>query len=113
MNKYGIIVAAFIVLLTASGLFSRDVLIDRGFRDDNTFFVVCKGYPNAALKNETERYESAKEAALTNAQVLSQEFLDVSVDVIRNGIVEDYQSANDYVVITYVIQLEGVISGRR
>jgi hypothetical protein len=113
MKKIFLIVMIQALAIPVLGLSMRDVLIDKGFRDDNTFFIICKGYPDLTLKNETQRAESAKEAALINAEMIARELFDDSVDVVRNGLIEDYTTRGDYTVITYVVQQEQLIERQK
>ncbi len=80
----------------------KDVIVNKYFKDDNTFIIECKGYPNEGLEGKA-RVESAKEAALINAQMCSRDLFDASVDVFRNGEIKKYDIQGDYVVIQYVI----------
>ena len=81
----------------------NDVIIKKWFKNNNTFVIVCKGYPKAGLK-EPAKTESAKEAALINAQFFAKDLFTESVDVIKNGNVDKYQIKNEYVIIYYEIK---------
>lgn len=85
----------------------RDVLIKKYFVDDNTYVIICKGYPKAGLGGK-EAMGTAKEAALINAQMLAKEMFNDRVDVITNGSAEKYVDAKGYAVIYYVIKFRGL-----
>ena len=85
----------------------NDFIIKKWFKNNNTFIIVCKGYPKAGL-TEPAKTETAKEAALINAQFLAKEMFTDSVDVIKNGNIEKYKIENDYVIIYYAITKKGL-----
>lgn len=85
----------------------RDVLVKKYFRDDNTFVIICKGYPKEGLEGKMAA-STAKEAALLNAQILAKETFKDSVNVFKRGGVENYEIQDDYVIITYVIKQNGL-----
>jgi hypothetical protein len=91
----------------------RNVIIDKGFRDQNTYFIVCKGFPKAGLDNVVQRKGTAREAALINAQFYAREIFDDSVDVFRNGSVEQTEYFDDYAVVHYVIEQVGLSDRQR
>jgi hypothetical protein len=79
------------------------VLIKRYFDDDNTYVIVCKGFPKEGL-DPAESRGTAREAALLNAQVIAKQAFKDSVDVIKNGRVEKYTDYPGYSVLYYVIK---------
>lgn len=85
----------------------KEVVINKTFRDDSTFVIECRGWPNERLKGRA-RIESAKEAALMNAQFTSRDLFDKSVDVVKLGTIENYTIEEDTAVIHYVIKKEGL-----
>jgi hypothetical protein len=80
----------------------KEVIVKKYFEDDNTFIIECKGFPKDGLEGKA-RIESAKEAALINAQICSRDLFNESVDVIRNGEIHKYDIEDDYVVIHYAV----------
>ena len=80
----------------------KEIVINKYFKDNNTFVIECKGFPKEGLDGKA-RVESAKEAALINAQICSRDLFDKSVDVIRNGEIHKYTIEDDYVIIQYMI----------
>lgn len=97
-----------ITMLGAHAREWREVIIDKGFRNPNTYFIVCKGFPKEGLDSEVQRRGTAREAALINAQFFAKEIFDDSVDVIRNGSVEQTEYFTDYAVVHYVIEQIGL-----
>ncbi|MBP7582946.1 MAG: hypothetical protein KBA61_02855 [Spirochaetes bacterium] len=85
-----------------------DVIIGKGFRNPNTYFIVCKGFPREGLENEIQRRGTAREAALINAQFFAREIFDDSVDVVRNGNAEKTEYFPGYAVVHYVIEQPGL-----
>lgn len=85
----------------------KDVVVKTYFKDKNTFIIECKGFPKEGLEGKA-RVESAKEAALINAQLCSRDLFDESVDVIRNGEIHKYTVEDDYVIIEYAIIKKGL-----
>jgi hypothetical protein len=85
----------------------RDVLVKKYFRDDNTFIIICKGYPKEGLEGKMA-VSTAKEAALLNAQIIAKETFKDSVNIFKKGNVENYDVQLDYVIITYVIKQNGL-----
>ncbi|MDY6935636.1 MAG: hypothetical protein SVZ03_15615 [Spirochaetota bacterium] len=105
------IIIFILVLLFTSGSCEqnkeRDVLIKKWFKDSNTYIIVCKGYPKSGSSG-LARIETAKEAALINAQYLAKGIFKETLDVITNGTIEDYKIYDDYVVINYIITKKGL-----
>ena len=83
------------------------VIEKKWFRDDNTFVIICRGWPNESLTDKA-KVESAKEAALMNAQFSARDLFDKAVDVVKNGTVENYNVYDDYVTVEYSITLKGL-----
>lgn len=80
-----------------------DVLVKKYLKDDSTYVIVCKGYPKPDTTG-IQATETAKEAALLNAQYIARGIFSEEVDVIKNGIVDGFSINADYVVITYSIR---------
>ena len=97
----------FVVIGNRPRFHSRRSLIKTWFTDNDTYIIVCKGYPK---KDTTgiSRIETAKEAALINAQFIAKNTFNDSVDVIKNGIIEKYDIQNEYVVIYYKVKYKGL-----
>ena len=91
---------------------SSPSLISKGFIDDNSFRVVCRGFPEEGLTG-VERTESAKRAALLSAYAFIQaEFIDkVAPD--RDGKVEKFEVGNDAAIVYYVVSKRGLKKLRR
>ena len=83
------------------------VLIDARFRDDSTFVIVCRGYPREGLSG-IQAEATAREAALLNAQMIARDTFADSVDVVRGGAVEKYESGENFAVIHYSITSPGL-----
>jgi hypothetical protein len=80
-----------------------DVLVKKYLKDNSTYVIICKGYPKPDTTG-IQATETAKEAALLNAQYIARGIFSEEVDVIKDGIVDDYSINPDYVVITYSIR---------
>lgn len=83
------------------------ILVKKYFRNKHTFVIVCRGYPKEDLTGEA-RIESAKEAALINAQFITRALFDDSVDVFRYGTIEKYRVYSNYAVVYYVIEMRNL-----
>jgi len=64
---------------------------------------MCKGYPKPDTTG-IQATETAKEAALLNAQYIARGIFAEEVDVIKDGIIDGFSINPDYVVITYSIR---------
>jgi hypothetical protein len=84
-----------------------NILIKSAFLDDTTYMIVCKGYPREGLEG-VQAMETAKEAALLNAQMIAKDIFADSVDVVRQGIADRYDTADGYAVVTYIIKGPGL-----
>ena len=102
-----LLIILIIIFYSPSCQGKRDVLVNKWFKDSNTFIIVCKGYPKEGVSG-TAKIETAKEAALINAQFIAQNTFNSSVDVIRNGIIDKYEIHKEYVVIYYIIKQKGL-----
>ncbi|MCU0845930.1 MAG: hypothetical protein MUC76_13505 [Spirochaetes bacterium] len=101
--------AVVAIVLMFSGCWPRkandrqSILIKNHFIDDTSYMIVCKGYPREGLEG-VQAMETAKEAALMNAQMVAKDFFIDSVDVVRQGTVDRYDTADGYAVVTYIIK---------
>lgn len=84
-----------------------NILIKGAFIDDTSYMIVCKGYPREGLEG-VQAMETAKEAALLNAQMIAKDIFSDSVDVVRQGIADRYDTADGYAVVTYIIKGPGL-----
>lgn len=85
----------------------RETLISKGFVDDNTWKVVCRGYPLEDLKG-IQRSESSKRAALLGAYYYIQETFNESVAPDRDGKTEKIEIMEDHAVLYYVVRKKGL-----
>lgn len=86
---------------------SQPVLVSRNFIDDNTFRIVCRGYPTQGLTG-VPRVESAKYSALQNAYYfIKLDFID-AVAPDRGVLEEKYEVPGDYAIIYYTIKKRGL-----
>ena len=108
MNKTLAVIA---VVLMFAGCGQRkagdrgSILIKSAFIDDTSYMIVCKGYPREGLEG-VQAMETAKEAALINAQMIAREIFIDSVDVVRQGTVDRYDAAADHAIVNYIIKGE-------
>lgn len=79
------------------------ILIKNYFIDDTSYVIVCKGYPREGLEG-VQAMETAKEAALINAQMIARDIFTDSVDVVRQGTADRYDTGDGYAVVTYIIK---------
>ena len=110
------LIPVFIVLSLVSWFWDSDekkntgketVVEKQWFKNDNTFIIICRGWPNGNLTGKA-RIDSAKEAALINAQFTLRDLFDKSIDVVRNGDVVQYKVYDDYVTIEYSLTRAGL-----
>src|SRR5271157_3988710 len=80
----------------------EDVLIRKGFVDDNSYRIVCRGYPQQGLEG-IQKTESSKRGALLNAYYFVQTLFDDSVAPDRDGKAEKFEVMNDFAVVYYLI----------
>ena len=93
--------------LPVSGPTSQQVLVTKGFIDDNTYRIVCRGFPEKGLTG-VAKTESSRQAARLNAYVFIQsEFVD-AVAPGRYGTVEKYDFTDEYAVIHFVLRKKGL-----
>ncbi len=85
----------------------EDVLIRKGFVDDNSYRIVCRGYPQQGLEG-TQKAESAKRGALLNAYYFVKIVFDDSVAPDRDGRAEKFEILEDYAVVYYLIAKKGL-----
>jgi hypothetical protein len=85
----------------------EDVLISRGFIDNNTYRIVCRGYPQGGLDG-IQKIESSKRGALLNAYYFVQNIFDDSVAPDKDGRVEKFEVMSDYAIVHYVISKMGL-----
>ncbi len=82
---------------------SKDIVIEKKwFKNDSTFVIICRGWPKEGLTGKA-KLDSAKEAALINAQFSARDLFDKSVDVVKNGNIVKYNVYDDYVTVEYSI----------
>jgi hypothetical protein len=89
------------------GPMSREVLISKNFIDDNSFRIVCRGFPEPGLTGIKER-ESARQAARLNAYYFIKSMFTDAVAPDRDGREEEMTDASDHAVIYYVISRKGL-----
>ncbi len=84
----------------------RTTLVKKYFKNDDTFIIVAKGYPREGVDNQVQQLETAKEAALLNAQIIARESFDDTVDVVKKGSVDSYEVFDDYATVTYIVTMD-------
>lgn len=75
-------------------------LISEEFVSEDTYEVVCRGFPKQGLDGY-QKTESAKRAALLNAYYFIQERFDDTVQPDKDGTVVRYDIQDDFVIIQY------------
>jgi hypothetical protein len=91
----------------------RTTLVKKYFKNDDTFIIVAKGYPRETVDNQIQALETAKEAALLNAQIIAKESFDDTVDVVKKGSVDSYEVFDDYATVTYSVTMNGLNKRQR
>ncbi len=109
MNKvlFALLMVSFISCFPKEGKDIKDIIENKYFKNDNTYVIECKGFPKEDITGRA-RVETAKEAALMNAQFCARDIFDDSVDVVKNGTIGKYDYHDDYVVIHYIIKYNGL-----
>ena len=100
---------AFMCAQKKRGVDRSAVLVKKEFINGNTYVIVCKGFPRVGLEG-LQAVETAKEAALLNAQIIARETFNDSIDVVKGGSVEGYEVNEREVCaqIRYVIKAPGL-----
>lgn len=80
----------------------QEVLLSRGFVDDNTYRVVCRGYPPEGLSG-IQQAESSKRAALLSAYYFIGQVFNENVAPDRDGRIEKIEYMSDHAVLHYVV----------
>lgn len=81
----------------------QNIVLRKGFQGSNKYLIVCKGFPKEGTEG-LQRRETAKEAALFNAQMIARDIFNDTVDPIRNGIAKKFVVYDDYAVVYYEIE---------
>jgi hypothetical protein len=90
----------------------KDAVISRGFVDDQTYRIVCKGYPMHGLQG-LERIESSKRAALLHAYYVARSFFNTTVAPDRDGMAERFEITEDHAVVYYIIKKKNLRRRRK
>jgi hypothetical protein len=113
MNRLVILAAVFSIavamLSCGGGAGTKErgsALVKKYFKNDDTFIIVAKGFPREGVDNQVQALETAKEAALLNAQIIAKEAFDDTVDVVKKGSVESYEVFDDYATVTYIVSMD-------
>ena len=81
----------------------KDIVLKKWFVDDHVFMIACKGYPKVGTSGMS-RLNTAKAAALLNAQYMLKEVFDDSIDTVKGGFIEKYEIGDDYVIVYYRLE---------
>jgi len=90
---------------TAAGV--KGSLIKKYFKDNDTYVIICKGYPKEEALGMESR-GTARSAALINAQMLGKEVFGKRFDVVTGGSPEKYIDFEGFAVVYYVIRAPGL-----
>ena len=88
-------------------LTEEDVLVKAEFTDDNTYRIVCKGYPMEGLSGVSAE-KSSMEAAQMNAFYFIKKNFGNAVDPGINGDVEHYEMRDTYAIVHFVVKKKGL-----
>ncbi|MBN2039762.1 MAG: hypothetical protein JW864_06955 [Spirochaetes bacterium] len=97
-----ILLALMLTLFSCEEKNRNEYTVEKRFHDNDTYEIICKGLPKDSLTGKA-RIESAKEAALINAQFIAKDIFEEPVDVVKNGTIKKYDINADSVIIYYVI----------
>ncbi len=86
---------------------SKEVLVSQGFVDDNSYRIICRGFPLEGLEG-LQRAESSKRAALLSAYYFIGQVFNESVAPDRDGKTEKIEYAADHAVLHYMIRKKGL-----
>lgn len=108
MNKLFSIIIAVIITGTFFSCSSGDEmnvqstpsLISEEFTSDDTYEIICRGFPKQGLTG-VQKEESAKRAALLNAYYFVQARFDNTVKPDTDGIVVRYEVQDEFVIVYY------------
>lgn len=87
----------------------REFLVSKGFVDDTTYRVVCRGYPQEGLSG-IQKTESSKRAALLGAYYIIQQEFNEGVAPDKDGKTEKIEIMDDHIVLYYVVHKKGLRS---
>jgi hypothetical protein len=115
MNIKPLLIALFFAMAIVAGCDQggvksgapRESLISKGFIDDNTWKIVCRGYPLEGLTG-LQMIESSKRAALLSAYYFIQQTFDDSVAPDKDGTTEKIEMRGDHAVLHYVVHKRGL-----
>ena len=93
----------------------EDCLIEKKFRDNNTFVIICKGYPKHSGEglNRFQREAEMKRAALLNAYYFVKRTFNDRIKPDKYGRPEMFEIKDGYAIVHYVIKKFGLKSMRR
>ena len=107
MNRSILPVLAVLTLFITGSMVSAQekkvVLVSEKFTSKNSYLIVARGYPHPGLSDGKAAQNTAKEAAIFNAQLLGRERFIDSFDVIRNGKVSKIVVREGYVDVWYTL----------
>ncbi|MCP4135311.1 MAG: hypothetical protein GY754_30360 [bacterium] len=103
---------SLVMSLQGGGYTEADILVKQNFRDDNTYIIVCKGFPMKGTSGIVKD-SSAKRAARLNAYYFAKKIFDNSVDPGKYGDIEKTEKMDDHIVIHYVLEMKGLKNKRR
>ena len=90
----------------------EDVLISQKFLDDNTYLIVCRGFPKQELEGMAGDLSAEKSAQL-NAMYFTQKVFNDDLDPVKYGTVKKFVKYDDHVVIHYLIRKNGLKNSLR
>lgn len=85
----------------------EEILISAGFTDNDTYRIVCRGFPMEGFTG-VQAENMAMEAARLNAIYFVKRDFDPSVDPGRYGEVERYEKKGEFVIVYYVVRKKGL-----
>lgn len=85
-------------------------VISLSYEDEQSFLIVCKGYPLEKADNQIVIEESAKRGAVMYARYVASEIFTTSVDPVKDGRVIKFDPDGDGMIVYYLIQKDNLKS---
>ncbi|OHD63040.1 MAG: hypothetical protein A2176_09485 [Spirochaetes bacterium RBG_13_51_14] len=113
--KYKAICFIVVIMMASAGCDQKadeaatppEVLISKGFVDDNTYKVICRGFPKEGMTG-VQMVEASKRAALLSAYYYIKDVFGNAVAPDMEGKVEKYDTMKDHVVLHYIVEKKGL-----
>lgn len=110
MKKIILSVSALVLAFSLSSAFAQDepervVLVKEKLLSKDSYLIVARGYPK---EGSPRPVDSAKDAAVFNAQLLAKERFEEGFDVFVNGKAAKFTVREDSVDVNYVLTFKNI-----